>query len=644
VTTEYTATYSPEDNKLRLYAGGRLGTDEYERVRAAGFRWAAKQELFVAPMWTPAREDLLIEMCGEIGDEDTSLVERAEQRAERFGGYQENRARDAHQAKDAVKAISENIPLGQPILVGHHSQKKAERDAKKIEQGMAKAVKMWETSQYWQDRAAGVLRSASYKAEPTVRARRIKKIEADKRKSERNKAAAENIVHLWSVTLKNKEGHIADDWQKAGHITGRYCRLSMCFPADKYPRKEGQHVYEGPISLYSALDDEIINPQQAKALSIASCERGIAYNERWIAHYENRLTYEKALLEADGASALLDKPKRRKQPPILNYKADTITYQGFSGDQTIIQVEMTKAEYTKLGKDSRWTLMVDGTHRVKSTSVLWCPDRIKKPLLEGKETGTAYHNAAHQRVAVFLTDSKVHDIPEPEPEPDNTEEQARIKAELDALDKADAEKAARNAAPESPKTTYTPPERTEFDAMKESLEAGISTVSAPQLFPTPPDIAAQVVELAEIEPGQTVLEPSIGTGSLVQAVIDTVDTEIVGYEINTDLVRQASSKFPDWKLQARRADFLEVTDGQGQFPRIIMNPPFERGSDIKHIEHAKTFLRPGGRLVAICANGPRQQEKLKPQAEQWIDLGPGRFQGTNVNTALCVIDAPLTEA
>jgi hypothetical protein len=69
----YTATYSPEDNKLRLYSSTRLDRELYDRVRGAGFIYAPKQELFVAPMWTPEREDLLIELCGEIGDEDTSL-------------------------------------------------------------------------------------------------------------------------------------------------------------------------------------------------------------------------------------------------------------------------------------------------------------------------------------------------------------------------------------------------------------------------------------------------------------------------------------------------------------------------------------------------------------------------------------------
>ena len=33
----YSATYSPEDNKLRLYSGGRLDSATYERVKKAGF-------------------------------------------------------------------------------------------------------------------------------------------------------------------------------------------------------------------------------------------------------------------------------------------------------------------------------------------------------------------------------------------------------------------------------------------------------------------------------------------------------------------------------------------------------------------------------------------------------------------------------
>ena len=174
-----TATYSPEDNKLRLSSLTRLDKETYNRVKAAGFKWAPRQEIFVAPMWAPDREDLLIELCGEIGDEDTSLMERQEQRAERFEEYSDNRKADAEAAHKAVHAIADGIPLGQPILVGHHSEKHARKDAERIENGMRKAVKMWETSTYWTQRAASAIRHAKYKELPAVRARRIKGLEAD---------------------------------------------------------------------------------------------------------------------------------------------------------------------------------------------------------------------------------------------------------------------------------------------------------------------------------------------------------------------------------------------------------------------------------------------------------------------------------
>ena len=75
------ATYDPEDDKLRLYPYARLSADDYARAKGAGFRWAPRQELFFA-IWSPAAEDLLTEWCGEIGEEGTTLAERAEDRAE----------------------------------------------------------------------------------------------------------------------------------------------------------------------------------------------------------------------------------------------------------------------------------------------------------------------------------------------------------------------------------------------------------------------------------------------------------------------------------------------------------------------------------------------------------------------------------
>lgn len=196
---ELTATYSPEDNKLRLYSSERLDKETYSRLKAAGFSWAPRQQLFVAPMWTPQRADLLMELCGEIGDEDKSLSQRAKERAERFENYSENRAKDAEDARKKVDAIVEHIPFGQPILIGHHSEKRARRDAERIGDGMRRSIKMWDTSKYWTERAEAAIQDAAYKERPDVRARRIKKLESEQRKQERILKHARESLTAWSA-------------------------------------------------------------------------------------------------------------------------------------------------------------------------------------------------------------------------------------------------------------------------------------------------------------------------------------------------------------------------------------------------------------------------------------------------------------
>ena len=113
---------------------------------------------------------------------------------------------------------------------------------------------------------------------------------------------------------------------------------------------------------------------------------------------------------------------------------------------------------------------------------------------------------------------------------------------------------------------------------------------------------------------------------------------LVMVEINRQMAEALSDRFPNAEVHC--ADFLSLNGELGKFDRIVMNPPFTHGEDIKHIEHARGMLNPDGRLVAICANGPRQRERLQPMALQWIDLPAGSFaeQGTNVNAAIVVIE------
>ncbi|MDR7345382.1 hypothetical protein J2X14_003829 [Pantoea alhagi] len=287
----YRATYSPDDNKLRLYSLHRLDEETYQRVKDAGFKYAPRQALFVAPMWTPDREDLLIELAGEIEDEDQTLFDRQEERAERFEEYSEKRAAESGQVLAAVDSLASAIPFGQPILVGHHSERRARKHAQKIENGMRRAVNLFETSEYWERRAEASLRHAAYKERPDVRWRRIKKIEADLRKADRRLQDCQKFIKLWSSENLNRAMAL---------VIANIDHLHCCFSLEKFPRPPEKSQYEGSRSIWSALEEDIITAEQARDICIPCHERTITRLSRWTAHYRNRIAYERAMLDEHG--------------------------------------------------------------------------------------------------------------------------------------------------------------------------------------------------------------------------------------------------------------------------------------------------------------------------------------------------------
>jgi len=650
------ATYSPEDNKLRIYPHARLPADIYARVKEAGYIWAAKQELFVAPMWTPGRADLAVELCGEIEDEDTSLCERAEERADRFEEYSEKRADDATRARDYVASIADGIPLGQPILVGHHSERAARRDAKRIENGMRRAVSMWETSEYWTRRAAGAVRAAKYKELSTVRARRIKGLEADKRKQERERAEAEKWLALWTE-CGTLEGEVQQEL--AVRIAGA-CWLHM-------PRKEGDRPdFNQNPTAYNVLTNQYPNLYASRTAAEVVAHaakvypRQIAHCNRWVAHITNRLAYERAMLDEQGATALLaPKPRTstRAALPLCNYQVPDgldIPNQYHRGQMDRYPMAvMTKAEYAAIHADYKGTRIVGGSHRVRTAMVR----------LSG-EPGDGGRGLRH--CVVFLSDSKTHEPPAAvDPTPPAQPAAPAPRLHVVPVEPAIVSSGKEIVAFLEQRDGPTVPEidkAAEFKAMRESLRtgAGVQVVTANQLFPTPRELAERMADMLDVKPGHTILEPSAGTGMLLGALGGAMFAggsglppyrerhQVQAVEINRALADRLEREFPLTDVLC--ADFLEVKPayeggaglivkqlGQPFYDRIIMNPPFENGADIKHIKHALKFLKTGGLLVGICAGGPRQREALEPLASYWEELPAGTFAHTGVRTVLFTI-------
>ncbi len=213
----FTATYSPDDNKLRLYTDGMMPDSDLESVKSHGFIWAPKQEFWVAPRWTPEREDFLLSLCGEIEDEDVSHEERSADRADRFGDYRDKRRGEAHGHADTFDAG--------PAAFGHQNARRAERQASRHDRHRGRACSQWSKAEYWQERTAGVIRHAMHKSNPKVRRSRILRLETESRRCVAGgRWAAHYTLRLEyeRAMLANEGGSVADVDMVVGGFIGSY--------------------------------------------------------------------------------------------------------------------------------------------------------------------------------------------------------------------------------------------------------------------------------------------------------------------------------------------------------------------------------------------------------------------------------------
>lgn len=265
------ATYSPEDNKLRLYASSRLDAETFARVKEAGFKWAPKQELFVAPKWTPGREDLCIELAGEIEAEEMTLAERAAIKAERLDNLALKRRNEALSLNRHADELSQAFYMGQPILIGHHSERKARKTQERMNAAAGKAVKAEKAANYWLYRATGVECFANMKNAPRVRANRIKTLLAELRDLQRGINEAHKALELWERF---------DTAEKVLWAVENTNGDTLGIPWGTYNKRAELDMLELRAQSISGLRRRIEGPTR----------------RRWIEHVLNRLAFERSLL------------------------------------------------------------------------------------------------------------------------------------------------------------------------------------------------------------------------------------------------------------------------------------------------------------------------------------------------------------
>lgn len=158
-----------------------------------------------------------------------------------------------------------------------------------------------------------------------------------------------------------------------------------------------------------------------------------------------------------------------------------------------------------------------------------------------------------------------------------------------------------------------------------------------QFFETPDNLARKLVEMANIQPGESVLEPSAGRGAIATHIKGCVCCEV--YQENISYLIRNGFEF------VNGSDFLELKQ---KYDVIVANPPFApQQADIEHITH---MIELANRCVVSVASQSviwRTNKKSVEFRELVAKFGgtikslPEKSfasSGTNVNT--CVVYVP----
>jgi phospholipid N-methyltransferase len=165
-----------------------------------------------------------------------------------------------------------------------------------------------------------------------------------------------------------------------------------------------------------------------------------------------------------------------------------------------------------------------------------------------------------------------------------------------------------------------------------------------QCFVTPSGVAAKMVDYLEATCEMLTLEPSAGTGQLIQALVDAGHSQQEITVIEKDVAlwdylrkRMMQQGVDVYGYNQCFIKYAAQAKGTIGFPRILMNPPFSSGSTQRHIQAAVSLLHPCGFddavLVALVPS-----TFTHPDAITLEDLPAGTFDSTNIRTKIIRIE------
>lgn len=173
-------------------------------LSGAGFRWSGRLQAWYLPRtWRmPTRDVRVRELVGLLGDraavaegaaaKASTAAEREQARVDALVRSADRHGRRADRAEAEAEAhgakadrISSGIPMGQPILIGHHSERRHRRDLDRIHTSTRRSIEADRTATQERRLAEGAQAQLERGESPVTRLRRLERNEAELRRLDR---------------------------------------------------------------------------------------------------------------------------------------------------------------------------------------------------------------------------------------------------------------------------------------------------------------------------------------------------------------------------------------------------------------------------------------------------------------------------
>lgn len=219
-----------------VHIEGTTKGDPTERAALKGtaFRWSRGRGVWVLPrnlrpLTRAANVDRFVSAmraAGRVvevddsGARETAAERRANEadrlaaRADRLTGQADARERESEAAGATWSRIADRIPLGQPILVGHHSERRHRRDLDRIDAAQRREVEAAREAEEAQQRADNI--RARLERGDTARSiqERLARKEPELRRMQRSLARADRDnerVAAWVKRVEDEAALLADE-------------------------------------------------------------------------------------------------------------------------------------------------------------------------------------------------------------------------------------------------------------------------------------------------------------------------------------------------------------------------------------------------------------------------------------------------